>query len=121
MEKLTQELSATLKDKLSIYFDKNPEEDRKPLYEENSLIPRKIKSLIFIPIISQTYCDTSSLVWNEEFKGFQAGAKNDSFGPTIKMAKAILASRIIPVKIHDIDTDDVKLLEIGTFRKHAVH
>ncbi len=110
VDKLALELSATLKDKVSIYFDKNPEEDRKPLYEENSLIPRKIKSLIFIPIVSQTYCDTSSHVWNEEFKGFQAGAKNDSFGPSIKMGSS-LASRTIPVKIHDIDADDLKLLE----------
>src|SRR6185295_2973908 len=110
VDKLDLELSATLKDKVSIYFDKNPEEDRKPLYEENSLIPRKIKSLIFIPIVSQTYCDTSSLVWNEEFKGFQTGAKNDSFGPSVKMGSSV-ASRTIPVKIHDIDADDLKLLE----------
>lgn len=111
VEKLTQELSATLKDKLSIYFDNNPEENRKPYYEENSLIPRQIKSLIFIPIVSQTYCDTSSLVWNEEFKGFQAGAKNDHFGTSIKLNSGNPASRVIPVKIHDIDADDIKLLE----------
>jgi class 3 adenylate cyclase len=111
VDKLTQELSATLKDKLSIYFDKNPEEDRKPLYKENTLIPRQIKSLIFIPIISQTYCDTSSLVWKEELKAFQEGAKNDKFGSTIKLGGSNMASRIIPIKIHDIDSDDVKLLE----------
>ena len=111
VDKLTQELSATLKDKLSIYFDKNPEEDRKPFYAENSLIPRQIRSLIFIPIISQTYCDTNSLVWNEEFKGFQTGAKTDQFGPNIKLPAGNTASRIIPVKIHDIDPDDIKLLE----------
>src|SRR5580765_7362344 len=100
VDKLSQELSATLKDKLSIYFDKNPEEDRKPFYAENSLIPRQIKSLIFIPIISQTYCDPNSLVWNEEFKGFQTGTKTDAFGPNIKLAAGNTASRIIPVKIH---------------------
>ncbi|HEY2350161.1 MAG TPA: adenylate/guanylate cyclase domain-containing protein, partial [Puia sp.] len=111
IDKLTQELSATLKDKLSIYFDKNPEEDRKPFYAENSLIPRQIKSLIFIPIISQTYCDTNSLVWNEEFKGFQDVTRKDSFGPTIKLTAGNTASRVIPVKIHDIDPEDIKLLE----------
>jgi class 3 adenylate cyclase len=111
VDKLTQELSATLKDKLSIYFDKNPEEDRKPFYEPNSLIPRQVKSLIFVPVVSQTYCDTSSLVWNEEFRGFLTGAKSDPFGPAIKLANNNMASRIIPVKIHDIDSEDVKLLE----------
>ncbi len=111
VDKLTQELSATLKDKLSIYFDKSPEEDRKPLYQENTLVPRQVKSLIFIPIISQTYCDTSSLVWKEEFRGFQTGAKNDRFGASIKLGSGNIASRIIPVKIHDIDSEDTKLLE----------
>ena len=111
VDKLTQELSATLKDKLSIYFDKNPEEDRKPLYQENTLVPRHIKSLIFIPIISQTYCDTSSLVWKEEFKGFQTASKTDKFGEAIKLGSSNMASRIIPVKIRDIDSDDTKLLE----------
>ena len=110
VNRLTLELSATVKDKLSIYFDKNPEEDRKPLYEENSLKPRKIKSLVFIPIVSQTYCDTSSLVWNEEFMGFQEGAKQDVFGATVQTA-GNRASRTIPVKIHDIDAEDLKMLE----------
>jgi len=111
VDKLTQELSATLKDKLSIYFDNRPEEDRKPFYEQNSLIPRQIKSLIFIPIISQTYCDVSSLVWNEEFKGFLTGTKSDLFGPAIQVGSGNKASRVIPVKIHDIDPEDVRLLE----------
>jgi len=110
VDKLSQELSATLKDKLSIYFDKNAEEDRKPFYEENSLITRHIKSLIFIPIVSQTYCDQTSLVWNEEFKGFQSGAKKDPFGPAIQLGSG-KASRTIPVKIHEIEAEDIKLLE----------
>ena len=48
VEKLNQELGATLKDKLSIFFDKSPE-DKREGYGEPA-----IKSLIFIPIISQT-------------------------------------------------------------------
>ncbi len=111
VDKLSLELSATLKDKLSIYFDKSPEEDRKPFYEENTLVPRPIKSLIFIPIVSQTYCDNNSMVWKEEFKGFQSGAKNDRFGASVALQSGNMASRVIPVKIHDIDADDIKLLE----------
>jgi class 3 adenylate cyclase len=111
VEKLTQELSATLKDKLSVHFDKSPEEDRKPYYEGNTLIPRPIKALIFIPIVSQTYCDNASMVWKEEFKGFQAGAKSDRFGASVHLSSGNTASRIIPVKIHDLDSEDIKLLE----------
>jgi class 3 adenylate cyclase len=111
VEKLTQELSATLKDKLSVYFDKSPEEGRKPFYEENTLVPRPIKSLIFIPIVSQTYCDSTSMVWKEEFKGFQSGANKDRFGASVRLTSGNTASRIIPVKIHDLDSEDIKLLE----------
>ncbi len=102
-EKLNQELGATLKDKLSIFFDINPE-DR--LDEANG-----IKSLIFIPIISQTYCDVASPIWVKEFIQFISDTANDHIGSTIKLANLNTVSRVIPVKIHDIDHQDLKLLE----------
>jgi class 3 adenylate cyclase len=106
VEKLNLELSATLKDRLSIFFDKNPEDNR----DDGSSSP-KIRSLIFIPVISQTYCDTNSPVWKNEFRIFQNEIQSDSIGSTIKLTNGNTASRVIPVKIHDIDTEDVKLLE----------
>jgi class 3 adenylate cyclase len=113
VEKLNQELGATLKDKLTIFFDKNPEEKRE------SYSAPKIKSLIFIPIVSQTYCDTESPVWKNEFSIFQNEIKNDSIGGNIKLPTGNLVSRVIPVKIHELDNDDIKLLESelsGTMR-----
>jgi len=111
VEKLNQELSATLKDKLSIFFDKNPEDKRGVFQNDDGSDTQKIKSLIFIPVISQTYCDTNSPVWKNEFRIFQNEIKNDSIGSNIKLANDNTASRVIPVRIHDIDTEDVKLLE----------
>jgi len=111
VEKLNQELSATLKDKLTIFFDKNPEDKRMGFENEDGSTTPKINSLIFIPIISLTYCDVNSPVWKNEFRIFQEEIKNDSFGTTIKLLNGNIASRVIPVKIHDIDTEDVKLLE----------
>ena len=111
VEKLNQELSATLKDKLTIFFDKNAEDKRVGFENENGSDTPKINSLIFIPIISLTYCDTTSLVWKNEFRVFQEEIKQDKFGTNIKLPNGNRASRIIPVKIHDIDTDDIKLLE----------
>ena len=111
VEKLNQELSATLKDKLSIFFDKNPEDSRNEIHQEDGSLNQKIKSLIFIPVISQTYCDINSPVWKNEFRIFQNEIKNDSIGSNIKLNNGNTASRVIPVKIHDIDTEDVKLLE----------
>jgi hypothetical protein len=104
VEKLNQELGATLKDKLTIYYDKNPE-------EKGSQQEQKIKSLIFIPVISQTYCDINSPVWKNEFTIFQNEILRDNIGSSIKLSNGNTASRIIPIKIHDIDTEDVRLLE----------
>ncbi|MGI8600779.1 MAG: hypothetical protein ACR2KB_16110, partial [Chitinophagaceae bacterium] len=119
VDKLKQELSATLKDKLSIFFDKSPEDDREQVQHEDGTLAYKINSLIFIPIISQTYCDTSSPVWNKEFKIFKEETIKDTIGSNIKLLNGNAASRVIPVKIHDIDTNDIKLLEYelsGTLR-----
>ena len=111
VEKLNQELSATLKDKLTIFFDKNSEDKRMGFENEDGSTSPKINSLIFIPIISLTYCDESSPVWKNEFRIFQQEIKNDNFGANIQLPNGNTASRIIPVKIHDIDTDDTRLLE----------
>ena len=109
--KLERELSATLKDKVSIWFDKNPEDKRLASLSGNSAEAKIIKSLIFIPIVSQTYCDPESPVWKSEFRGFNEGTKQDSIGSTIKLANGNMASRVIPVKIHDVETEDIRLLE----------
>ena len=111
VEKLNQELSATLKDRLSVFFDKNPEDKREGFQREDGSVAQKIKSLIFIPVISQTYCDINSPVWKNEFGIFQQEIKNDSIGSNLKLPNGNTVSRVIPIRIHDIDTEDVKLLE----------
>lgn len=111
VDKLNQELSATLKDKLSIFFDKSPEDKREEFQQEDGTFTPKIKSLLFIPVISQTYCDNNSPVWKNEFRIFQDEIKNDHIGGTIKLSNGNMVSRVMPIKIHDIDNDDIKLLE----------
>ena len=110
MEKLNQELSATLKDELSIFFDKRPE-DKREGYQQQDGFTTKNNSLIFIPVISQTYCDINSPIWKNEFRIFQNEIKGDSIGSNVKLPNGNTVSRIIPVRIHEIDNDDVKLLE----------
>jgi hypothetical protein len=111
VEKLNQELDATVKDRLSIFFDKNPKEGLQETHHVDQSIHQKIKSLIFIPIISQTYCDTTAFAWNQEFKVFKSESENDALGQMIQLPNGNFASRILPVKIHDIDVEDVRLLE----------
>lgn len=119
VEKLRQELDATLKDKLSIFFDENPGDGLHESHQVDQSIQNKIKCLLFIPIISQTYCDTKSFAWNYEFKAFLQESGADALTRIVKLPSGNHASRILPVRIHDIDLEDVKLLEAelsGTLR-----
>jgi TolB-like protein/Tfp pilus assembly protein PilF len=111
VENLKKELEATFKEDISIYFDKNPHDGLLETHSVNKSLEGKLKCLIFIPIISQTYCDSKSFAWQQEFCVFNKLAKEDQFGRDIRLAGGNVASRILPVKIHDLDPEDKTLLE----------
>ncbi len=104
------ELEVTIKKKISVYFDENPYDGILDVHEVKESLSSKLKCLIFIPIISQTYCDTTSYAWNNEFLIFKQLAHADQFGLKIKLRNGNVASRIIPVRIHEIDPQDSSLL-----------
>jgi len=108
---LQEELAATIKEPLTIYFDKNPHDGLLETHNVAKSLESKLKCLIFIPIISQTYCDTKSFAWQHEFCAFNKLTKEDQFGRDIKLSNGNVASRILPIKIHDLDTEDKSLLE----------
>ena len=111
VDHLKRELEATLKEDLSIYFDENTQDGLLETHNVDKSLEGKLKSLIFIPIISQTYCDTKSFAWTHEFCAFNKMAKEDLFGRDIKLGNGNVASRILPVKIHDLDFEDRYLFE----------
>jgi TolB-like protein/Tfp pilus assembly protein PilF len=71
----------------------------------------KLKCLVFIPVISRTYCDPKSFAWEHEFKAFVELASQDQFGLKVKLPNGNVASRALPVRIHDLDNADIKLCE----------
>ena len=81
------------------------------IHNVDKSLENKLKSLVFIPIISQTYCDPKSFAWQNEFVAFNKMAGEDQLGRDIKLASGNVCSRIIPVKIHDLDATDTELLE----------
>lgn len=111
VQNLEKELRGTLKDTVTIYFDKNPHDGLLETHSVDKSLEGKLKCLIFIPIISQTYCDPKSFAWQHEFCAFNKLAKEDSLGRDIRLATGNVASRILPIKIHDLDTEDQSLLE----------
>ena len=108
---LEEELAATLKEPVSVYFDTNQHDGLLETHSVDKSLEGKLKCLIFIPIISQTYCDPKSFAWQYEFVAFNKMAKEDQFGRDIRLAGGNVASRILPVKIHDLDPEDKTILE----------
>ena len=108
---LQEELAATIKEPLSIYFDKNPHDGLLETHNVDKSLEGKLKCLIFIPIISQTYCDPKSFAWQHEFVAFNRLAKDDQLGRDIKLSNGNVASRILPIKIHELDEEDKVTIE----------
>ena len=108
---LKEELAATVKDPVSVYFDTNSHDGLLETHNVGKSLEGKLKCLIFIPVISQTYCDSTCFAWQNEFLAFNNMAKEDRFGRDIRLANGNVASRILPVKIHNLDPEDRALLE----------
>ena len=111
VENLNREIKATFKEDISIYFDENPHDGLHEHHEVNDSLREKLKCLIFIPIVSQTYCDPKCFAWEHEFKVFIEQAGKDQFGLKTKLVGGNVASRVLPVKIHDLDSEDQQLFE----------
>jgi tetratricopeptide (TPR) repeat protein len=114
VDNLKKELEATFKEDISVFFDTNSHDGLLETNDVNASLREKLKCLVFIPIISQTYCDIKSFAWQNEFCFFNKLAKTDQFGRDIRLANGNVSSRILPVKIHELDVEDITLLENET-------
>jgi tetratricopeptide (TPR) repeat protein len=108
---LKGELESTFKEEISVYFDINPHDGLLETHDVDASLKEKLKCLIFIPIISRTYCDSKSFAWEHEFKAFVEQASQDQIGLKVKLPNGNVASRILPIRIHDLDTNDIQLCE----------
>jgi TolB-like protein/Tfp pilus assembly protein PilF len=111
VDNLKKELEATFKEEISVYFDINPHDGLLETHDVDASLKEKLKCLIFIPIISRTYCDPKSFAWEHEFKAFVEKASQDKFGLKVKLPNGNVASRVLPVRIHDLDIADIKECE----------
>lgn len=108
---LKKEIAATFKEELSIYFDENPQDGLLEGQHVDKSLEGKLKCLVFIPILSQTYCDPNSFAWNNEFCAFNKLVSNDQFGMYIRLANGNVNSRILPIRIHELEQQDLSLIE----------
>jgi tetratricopeptide (TPR) repeat protein len=111
VDKLKKELEATFKEELSVYFDINPHDGLLESHDVDASLEEKLKCLVFIPILSRTYCDPGCFAWEHEFKAFVEQASQDSLGLKVRLPGRNVASRVLPVRIHDLEKDDIELCE----------
>jgi TolB-like protein/Tfp pilus assembly protein PilF len=111
VDALKTELESTFKEEISVYFDINPHDGLLETYDVDASLREKLKCLIFIPIISRTYCDPKSFAWEHEFKAFVEMASKDKFGLKVSLPNGNVGSRVLPVQIHDLDPDDKSCIE----------
>jgi TolB-like protein/Flp pilus assembly protein TadD len=111
VENLKGELESTFKEEISVYFDINPHDGLLETHDVDESLKEKLKCLVFIPIISRTYCDPKAFAWEYEFKAFVEQASNDQFGLKVKLPNGNVASRVLPIQIHDLDNEDITLCE----------
>ena len=111
VDALKTELESTFKEEISVYFDVNPHDGLLETHDVDASLKEKLKCLIFIPIISRTYCDPKSFAWEHEFKAFVDQASQDKFGLKVKLPNGNVTTRVLPVQIHDLNTEDKALTE----------
>jgi tetratricopeptide (TPR) repeat protein len=111
VDNLKGELESTFKEEISVYFDINPHDGLLETHDVDASLKDKLMCLIFIPIISRTYCDPKSFAWEHEFKAFVEQASQDQFGLKVKLPNGNVAYRVLPVRIHDLDASDIKECE----------
>jgi TolB-like protein/Tfp pilus assembly protein PilF len=119
VESLKTELESTFKEEIAVYFDVNPHDALLETHDVDATLREKLKCLVFIPVISHTYCDPKSFAWNNEFCAFNRLAKEEKYGRDIRLPGGNVTSRILPVMIHEIEQEDKKIIEAelgGTLR-----
>jgi len=77
------------------YFDINPHDGLLETHDVDASLKDKLKCLVFIPIISRTYCDPKSFAWEHEFKVFVEQASKDQFGLKVKLPNGNVSSRVL--------------------------
>ena len=111
VEALKTELESTFKEEISVYFDINPHDGLLETHEVDESQKDKLKCVVFIPIISRTYCDPKSFAWEHEFRAFVEKASKDQFGLKIRLPNGNVSGRVLPIRIHDLDIADITLCE----------
>ena len=108
---LNEELAATIKEHISVYFDSNLYDGLLETHNVDKSLEKKLRSVIFIPVLSQIYCDTTSFAWQHEFLAFNSYCQDSAPGREVRLKSGNVASRILPIMINHLEQEDTALIE----------
>lgn len=111
VQKLEMELRATIKERVHLYFDQSRSEGLQEHHLVGASLGSKVNTAIFIPIVSRTYCDTGSYAWKHEFLEFLEINRQSGRSLEVRLAGGNVAGRVLPVRIHNLDAEDVYMME----------
>jgi TolB-like protein/tetratricopeptide (TPR) repeat protein len=111
VEDLRNELDKTFKEEISLYFDINSHNGILATHDVEASLRNRLKCLVFIPVLSRTYCDPGSFAWENEFRAFVEKASADGLGLSIVLPTGNVVNRVIPVQIYDLERNDIRLFE----------
>lgn len=111
IQNLRKELEATFKEEIYIYTDENELDGIREIHHVKDSLSSKLRSVIFMPIVSQTYCDPNCYAWKNEFLEFKRIASEDPLGLKLTLPNGNVISRIVPIRIHELDQLDQAVLE----------
>ena len=111
VDNLKGELESTFKEEISVYFDINPHDGLLETHDVDASLKEKLKCLIFIPVISRTYCDPKSFAWEHEFKAFVEQASQDQFGLKVRLPMVMLPLEFCLFVFMILDNEDIKCFE----------
>lgn len=111
VEDLREELASTIKDPVNIYFDENPHDGLQDTHHVDKSLEGKLRCIVFMPVLSRTYCDAKCFAWNHEFLEFLRVSKEDTLGGHVHLRNGNVSLRVLPIQIHEIDLKDQQLFE----------
>jgi len=109
-----EELATVSKRPITIYFDNNPDNGLHDSHHVDKSLEQRLKCAVFVPILSQTYCDPKSFAWSNELCAFHRWVQSDRTGKYVRLTNGNVVSRILPVRIHELENEDEQLFESET-------
>ncbi|MFD2721400.1 hypothetical protein ACFST9_21975 [Hymenobacter monticola] len=111
MPKLQRELITNIGKPLSIFYDRSLSGGLSDTHEVRASLDHRVaSSVILMPLISATYCETDMYSWKHEFLPFLEQAKRSPLGLKLNLPGGGQVSRVLPLRTYELEDEQSQLL-----------